>query len=77
MTWTKVGQGKYRTEYCGHVWLLKATPKDNKPWLLYTEQKATGYRSTRQEIGAHDQAAAMHAADFWLCTSVSYGLAGY
>ncbi|GAB3910944.1 hypothetical protein ACFQ1S_01410 [Kibdelosporangium lantanae] len=68
MTWITLGRGKFRTSYGGDVWLLVATPKGRKPWLLYTERDEGGrpVQGKAQEIGAPSAPAAQHAAELWL-----------
>jgi hypothetical protein len=77
VTWTTLGRDKFRTSYCGDVWLLVATPKGPKPWLLHTERQVQGRPARQQEIGAREPGAARRAAEVWLGLSARYGLAGY
>lgn len=77
MTWTTIGRDKFETSYCEQVWVLVATPKRAKPWLLHTDRQVQGRPARQQEIGAHSAEAAQHAAEVWLGLTVRYGLASY
>jgi hypothetical protein len=77
MTWTTLGKDRFQTSYSDEVWLLVATPKERKPWLLYTERQHQGRPVRQQEIGVRTSEAALHAAELWLSLRARYGLAKY
>ncbi|TCO54357.1 hypothetical protein EV192_109338 [Actinocrispum wychmicini] len=67
LTWVPLTRDLYRTTVRGVDWLLEATPKASRPWVLYTQREHRGrpVRDKVQEIGAQTLDDARHAAELW------------